>query len=87
VSALDIKIRLIKMFVKAMDKESEGFDYLRQNFPQNSGAKKREGVFVGPQVTQLFEHQDFSTKLNATERTACKAFEIKSKRRKSGKSQ
>jgi hypothetical protein len=34
----------------------------------------KEGIFVGPQMT-LFEDQDFSTKLNSTERRAWKAFE------------
>jgi hypothetical protein len=40
-----------------------------------SEAKKREGIFVGPQFAQLFEDHDFSTKLNSTERRAWKAFE------------
>jgi hypothetical protein len=35
----------------------------------------REGIFVGPQITQLFEDKDFSTKLTSTERRAWKAFE------------
>jgi hypothetical protein len=34
----------------------------------------KEGIFVGPQITQLFEDQDFSTKLNDTEKRAWKAF-------------
>jgi hypothetical protein len=37
----------------------------------------KEGIFVGSQIAQLIAHQDFSTKLNATERAACKAFEKK----------
>jgi hypothetical protein len=32
-------------------------------------------IFVGPQIEQLFEGYDFSTKLNATERRAWEAFE------------
>jgi hypothetical protein len=51
-----------------MNEESEGFVYLRQNFPKISGSKMREGIFVGAQIKQLFTHHDFSTKLNATER-------------------
>ena len=35
-SALHVKLPVIKMFVKAMDKEGEGFDYLRQKFPKIS---------------------------------------------------
>ena len=35
----------------------------------------KDGIFVGPQITQLFKYQDFSTKLNSTKRRAWKAFE------------
>jgi hypothetical protein len=47
-----------------MDRESERFTYLRQTFPKISNAKMKEGIFVGPQITRIFEDQDFSTKLN-----------------------
>jgi hypothetical protein len=35
----------------------------------------REGIFVGPNITQIFEDQNFSTKLNYAERRALKASE------------
>jgi len=35
----------------------------------------KEGIFIGTQCTQLFEDQDFSTKLNSTERRDWKAFD------------
>jgi hypothetical protein len=35
----------------------------------------KEGIFVGPQIKQLFEDHDFNIKLNATERRAWEAFE------------
>ena len=38
-----------------MDKESDGFAYLRQKFPKISEARMKEGIFIGPQITQLFE--------------------------------
>jgi hypothetical protein len=47
---------------------------LRQQFLKISEANKKEGIFVGSQIT-LFEDQHFSTKLNSTERRAWKAFE------------
>ena len=28
----------------------------------------KEGIFVGPQITRLFEDQDYSTELNFAER-------------------
>jgi len=37
-----------------MDKESEGFAYLRQKFPKIIEAKMKEGIFDGSQITQLF---------------------------------
>jgi hypothetical protein len=47
---MNVKLHLIKMFVKAMGKQRGGFDYLRQKFPKISEAKMREGTFVGPQI-------------------------------------
>jgi hypothetical protein len=35
----------------------------------------KEGIFVGPQIRQLFEDHDFGTKLSATERGAWEAYE------------
>ena len=61
--------------MKAVDKESEGFGYLRQKFPKISEAKMKEGIFIGPQIEQLLKDQDFTTKLNSTERRVWKAFE------------
>jgi ABC-type transport system involved in Fe-S cluster assembly fused permease/ATPase subunit len=49
--------------VKAMDKESGGFAYLRQKFPKVSEAEMKEGIFVGPQITQLFDDQDLAQNL------------------------
>jgi hypothetical protein len=67
---LHIKLGLIKMSVKAMDNENEGFAYLRQKLRKISETKMKEGIFVVPQIKQLFEDQDFSTKLNDTARRA-----------------
>ena len=52
-----------------MGEESEGFDYLRQTFPKVSEAKTKNGIFVGPQITQLCTDKEFNTKLNSTEQT------------------
>ena len=57
-----------------MDKESEGFSYIRQKFSKISQAKIKEGIFTGPQTTQLFEDQDFSAKLNSTGRRDWETF-------------
>jgi hypothetical protein len=51
-----------------MDEESEGCDYLGQRFPKIRKAKTKDGIFVGPQITQIFKDHDISTKLNSTDR-------------------
>jgi hypothetical protein len=33
----------------------DGFAYLMQEFPKVSEGKKKEEIFIGPQITQLFE--------------------------------
>jgi len=48
--------------VKAVDKESEVFSCIRQRFPKISEAKIKAGIFVGLQINQLFEDQDFYRK-------------------------
>jgi hypothetical protein len=40
----------MKNFVKAMDKNSAGFIYLKHIFPMISDAKIKEEIFVGPQI-------------------------------------
>jgi hypothetical protein len=39
-----------------------------------SEAKMKEGIFIGPEIKQLFKDPDFSTKLNTTYRRAWEAF-------------
>jgi len=63
---LHIKFGSIKILVKAMDNEREGFAYLRQKLPQISETNMKEGIFVGPHITHRFEEQDFSIKLDST---------------------
>jgi hypothetical protein len=63
-----IKLGLIKILVKVMNKEIKEFAYLKQKFHKTSKVKMKEGIFVGPQINKLIEENDFSTKLNATER-------------------
>jgi hypothetical protein len=72
---LHLKQGLIKMFVKLMNKEGKGFDYLRQKFPRKSEAKIKEGIFVGPHVRQLFQGSDFRNNLNTAERRAWDTFQ------------
>lgn len=45
---LHIKLGQMKNFVTIWNKDGEGFKYLRQVFPQLSGAKLKEDFFIGP---------------------------------------
>lgn len=71
---LHIKLGLMKNFVKAMNKEGEGFKYLREIFPQLSDAKLKEGIFVGPEIRKLLNDRNFEAILSAKELAAWKSF-------------
>jgi hypothetical protein len=63
-----MKVGLINVYVKTMGKYKVWFAHLRQKCPKISKTKKKEGISVGLQITQLFEDQDFNTNLNSTEK-------------------
>jgi len=67
---------LIKNFVKGMDKTCRGFEYVRNKFPNVSDAKIKEGMFIGPQISELILMKDkqFGEDLNETERNAWLSF-------------
>lgn len=44
---LNIKLGLMKLFVKALPKDCDCFQYLCGKFPHLSEAKLKEGIFVG----------------------------------------
>jgi hypothetical protein len=37
-----------------------------QKFPYKADAKIKEGIFIGPEVTEPFQDLNFKNKLNAT---------------------
>lgn len=71
---LHIKLGLMKNFVKAMNKDGDGFRYLRQMFPRISDAKIKEGIFVGPQIRHIINDKHFESLLVGPEKIAWKAF-------------
>lgn len=71
---LHIKLGLVKNFVKAMDKNCDGFLYLKEKFPKLSEAKIKEGVFIGPQIRQLIKDNIFKEKLSDLEKSAWESF-------------
>lgn len=72
--SLHIKLGLIKNFVKAMDKNGAGFQYLKEVFPKMSDKKLLAGVFVGPQIRKLIRNPEFDRMLNRKELNAWKSF-------------
>ncbi|GBN91481.1 hypothetical protein AVEN_58159-1 [Araneus ventricosus] len=68
VPPLHIKLGLDKNLVKPMDKNGPAFKYLHEKFPRLSVAKIKEGVFVGPQIKQLFRDPKFQKLLRSKEK-------------------
>lgn len=60
----------MKQFVKALNPNSEAFEYLKGFFPKLSEAKVKAGIFVGPQIKQIMSSDDFTEFLNAHEKQA-----------------
>ncbi|GBN98411.1 hypothetical protein AVEN_33401-1 [Araneus ventricosus] len=69
---LHIKLRLIKQFVKAMDKTGDEFNFLKTKFPRLSEATIKKGNFVGPEIRQLVKDSTFMKHLNRKEKPAFK---------------
>ena len=74
---LHIKLGLMKNFVKAMDHEGNGFQYLRQKFgAEKTDAKLKAGIFIGPQIREMMCDSEFKNKLNQLELAAWEAFKL-----------
>jgi hypothetical protein len=71
---LHIMLGLFKNFVKAMDKNSAGFHYVKEKFPHVSDAKIKEGIFVGPQIRALTRDEKFEDMLSQVEKSAWRSF-------------
>ena len=53
------KLGLMKNFVKALGVKGPAFTYLCGKFPRLTFEKVKVGVFIGPQIRQLFKDQQF----------------------------
>jgi len=65
---MDLKLGLMKNFVKAMNQEEVAFTYLWEKFPRLNEGKLKEGVFIGPQIRDLIKDEYFDTVLQVTKR-------------------
>ena len=65
----------MKSSVEAMNKEGEGFKYLRDKFGQErTTAKLAAGIFMEPQIRTLSKDSLFPTRLNRLEHAAQTSF-------------
>ena len=63
---LHIKLGLMKNFVKQLGKsKSNGFAFLCNKFSKISEAKLEEGIFVGPQIREVWKDPDFEKELTS----------------------
>ena len=72
--SLHVKFGLMKAFVKTMDHNGSGFQYLSEKFPNISDAKISAGIFVGPKIRELMKDDIFTSKLATVELQAWNAF-------------
>jgi len=73
---MHLKLGLMKNFVKAMNQEEFAFTYLWEKFPRLSGAKLKEGVFIGPQIRDLIRDEYFDILLQGDEKTSWDSFKF-----------
>jgi hypothetical protein len=66
--SMQLKLGLMKIFVKAMKQEDAAFTYLREKFPRLSEAKLKEGIFIGPQIWTLSRTNTSTSSFKATKR-------------------
>jgi len=65
----------MKNFVKVLDVKGPAFTYLCGKFPRLSLEKVKAGVFIGPQIRQLFKDQQFEAVFSDKEKAAWQSFE------------
>ena len=71
---LQIKLGLIKKFVKALPKDGDCCTYLCSKFPHLSEAKLKEGIFFGPDIRKLMFDSNFEATINEKKKEAWISF-------------
>jgi hypothetical protein len=61
--------------MKALDRNGPAFSSLCEKFPRLSMEKIKEGVFISPQIHQLFRDPQLDLILGYDEKAACNAFQ------------
>jgi hypothetical protein len=71
---LNIKLGSIKNVVKALDKNSTGFMYLKNMFSMISDAQIKVGILDGPQIKEVIQDLKSEDQLSEVEAAAWKSF-------------
>jgi len=61
-------------FVKSMNKTGRELQCVRNKFPNVNDAKIKEVIFIGPQIRELMQDNQFDEDVNETERSAWLSF-------------
>lgn len=64
----------MKNFHEATDQDGPAFNYLKTKFLRFSEAKIKEGVFIGPQIRELFKDGNFDQIIQGDEKSAWCSF-------------
>jgi len=73
-SPLNIELGLMQNSVRALDQTGPTFRHRAGKFPGIRVAKIKEGVFIGPQIRQLFRDEQFDRILSGNEKRAWNDF-------------
>jgi hypothetical protein len=64
----------MKNYMKALDRNGPAFSFLCEKFPRLSMEKIKAGVFISPQIRQLFRDPQFHLILSDDEKAAWNSF-------------
>jgi len=71
---LYIKLGLMNNSVKTLDRNGTAFSFMCEKFPRHSVEKIKAGVFIGPQICQLFRDLQSDLAPSADDKAARNAF-------------
>ena len=64
----------MKQFMKALSPQSKAFKYIRLMFPNLSEAKVKGGIFIGPQIRQMWASEELENKMSSIQKMHDKHF-------------
>lgn len=71
---LHIKLSIMKLFYKALNKDNPCFEYLGKKFPKLTSEKIEGGIFIDSQIRQFMANPEFKKTMEAREKRAWISF-------------